>query len=150
MKQSVSREIIYIHEGESAFLNVDVDVFSRSPLDSLVAAFGKKVMVHYVGGERGRYEAHFSLWFPRHADHAIKRLAQLITKLPKPARGMWNNASKRIFNVGYQSGFRPHSFESEISTAAVAAASRVRASIMVTIYATEEKPRKRPRRPSTN
>ena len=145
MKRSASREIIYIHEGESAFLNVDVDLFSRTPLDPLVAAFGRKVMVHYVGRELRWHSAHFSLWFPRNADAAIKRLTQLITKLPKPARRLWNEAAKRVFNVGYQSGFRPHCFESEISSAAVAAASRVGAAIIVTIYATEEKPQSRRR-----
>jgi hypothetical protein len=106
-------------------------------------------MVHYVGRERRRYSAHFSLWFPRNADVAIKRLARLITKLPPPARRMWNQASKRVFNVGYQSGFRPVSFESEISSGAVTAAARLGASITVTIYAAEEKPRKRLKRRST-
>jgi hypothetical protein len=143
VKPSDSREIIYLHEGESAFLNVDVDLFSRTPLDSLVAAFGQKVMVHYVGRERRRYSAHFSLGFPRSADVAIKRLVRLITKLPIPARRIWNKATKRVFNVGYQGGLRPHSFESEISSAAVDAAARVGASITVTIYAAEQKPRKR-------
>jgi hypothetical protein len=146
VKRSASREIIYLHDDESAFLNVDVDVFSRIPLDALVAAFGQKVMVHYVGRERRRYSAHFSLWSPRHADAAIKRLAQLIVKLPKPARRLWDQASKRVFNVGYQSGYHPRSFESEISSAGVAAAASVGASITVTIYPTEQKRRKQPRR----
>jgi hypothetical protein len=141
--RSSSREITYLHEGESAFLNVDVDLFSATPLDALVAALGRKVMVHYVGRERRSYTAHFSLWFPRNADVAIKRLAQMITKLPRPGRHMWSQARKRVFNVGYQSGFRPFSFESEISSAAVTAAAGVGASITVTIYAVEQRMPKR-------
>jgi hypothetical protein len=141
VKQPDSRRTIYVRKTETAFLNVDVDVFSRTPLDALVAAFGENVMVHYVGRERRQYSAHFSLWFPRNADAAIRNLAELITKLPKPARRMWNQASKRVLNVGYQSGCRPFSFESEISSAAVAAAARLGASITVTIYPAEQKPR---------
>jgi hypothetical protein len=138
VKRFKSREIVYLCDGDSAFLNVDVDVFSRTPLDFLVAAFGGEVLVNYVGREGRRYSAHFSLYEPRNADAAIRRLAQLITKLPRPARQLWNQASKRVFNVGFQSGFRTQSLETEISSAAVEAAARLGASVTVTIYAAEE------------
>jgi len=46
------------------FLNVDLDILSRSRLEPLVAAFGKNVSVHYVGAEGSRYGAHLSLYFP--------------------------------------------------------------------------------------
>jgi hypothetical protein len=36
------------HE-ETSFLNVDLDVLSKTPLDGLVEAFGEKVDVLYVG-----------------------------------------------------------------------------------------------------
>jgi hypothetical protein len=135
VKKAMSPEIVYLRDAEGGFLNVDVDVFSRTPLDPLTAALGKQILVNYVGREGRRYSAHFSLYDPRSADVAIRRLARLIMKLPTPARRLWDQASKRVFNVGFQSGLRPHSFESEISSAAVEAAVRLRASIAVTIYA---------------
>src|SRR5262245_16622994 len=101
------------------------------PLDSLIAALGKQILVNYIGREGRRYSAHFSLYEPRSADAAIRRLARLIMNLPTPVRRLWNQASKRVFNVGFQSGLRPDSFESEISSAAVEAAAGVRASITV-------------------
>jgi hypothetical protein len=39
---------------EIHFMNVDLDVFSRSPLDPLATAFGRAVSVLYVGGEKNR------------------------------------------------------------------------------------------------
>jgi len=36
------------------FLNVDVDVWSKSDLQPLVAALGKKIFVHCVGAGRKR------------------------------------------------------------------------------------------------
>jgi hypothetical protein len=126
-------------------------MFSRTPLDSLVAALGPEASVHYVGRERRRCSAHFSLYSPRNADVAIKRLARLLMNLPRPARRLWNQASMRVFNIGYQGGFRPPSFESEISVDAVKAAARLGASITVTIYAAEQtsRPHSAPR-PRTN
>jgi hypothetical protein len=143
VKRFKSREIVYVRDGDSAFLNVDVDVISTVPLDSLVVALGQEVLINYVGRERRRYSAHFSSYDPRNADAAIRRLARLIAKLPKPARQLWNQASKRVFNVGFQGGFRPQTLETEITSAAVEAAAGLGASIAVTIYAVEDTSAKR-------
>jgi hypothetical protein len=137
VKRAASREVVYLRDDEVGFLNVDVDVFSRTPLDALTAALGKQILINYVGREGRRYSAHFSLYHPRSADAAIRRLARVIMKLPTRARRLWDQASKRVFNVGFQSGLRPHSLESEISSAAVEAAAGIRASIAVTIYAVQ-------------
>lgn len=40
------------------FLNVDLDPYSKSNLQSLVAAMGDRVLVLYVGGHKGTYRAH--------------------------------------------------------------------------------------------
>jgi len=93
MKRAISREIVYLRDDEVGFLNVDVDVFSKTPLDPLTAALGKPVLVNYVGREGRRYSAHFSLYDPSSADAAIRRLARLIMKLPTPARRLWDQAS---------------------------------------------------------
>jgi hypothetical protein len=130
--------IIYVRDGETAFLNVDLDILSTAPLEPLVTAFGKKVSVLYVGGDRRRYEAHLELAsFTRTADSVIRRFAKLVEGLPKPARRMWDQAHSRIFNIGIQSGFEPHSCEFLVSDAAVDAVARVRGSIIVTVYAAE-------------
>jgi hypothetical protein len=129
--------IVYVPERETAFLNVDVDVLSATPLERLVAALGRSVSVHYVGREGRRYGAHFALYGPRTADSAIRRLVRKIEKLPRPARKLWDTARRRVFNIGLQSGVRPHSQEFEVTGDAVEAVSRVGGSITITVYAVE-------------
>jgi hypothetical protein len=129
--------IVYVPEGETAFLNVDVDVLSTSPLERLVTALGPRISVHYVGREGRGYGAHFSLYSPRTVDSAIRKLVKKIEELPRPARNLWKTARRRVFNIGLQSGVRPYSQEFEVTSAAVEAVSNVGGSIVVTVYAAE-------------
>jgi hypothetical protein len=50
-----------VHEDETYFLNVDLDVFGRSSLEPLASAFGSKVSQLYVGPHWNHYRAHFEL-----------------------------------------------------------------------------------------
>jgi hypothetical protein len=137
-KTPAPREIIYVRDGETAFLNVDLDIVSARPLEPLVTAFGKKVFVLYVGGQGGHYQANLEVAaYIRTADSVIRRLAKLIEGLPKPARRMWDQARSKTFNIGIQSGFEPFSREFLISGAAVDAVARVGGSIVITVYAAE-------------
>lgn len=58
------RLIVYVREGETAFLNVDVDVRSRTPLDALAQGLGRQVSLHYLGRYDGHYWLHFSTYSP--------------------------------------------------------------------------------------
>jgi hypothetical protein len=137
-KPGEGREIVYVRDEETAFLNVDLDILSAAPLEPLVSAFGKRVVVLYVGGERRRYEAHLELAsLVRTADVAIRRLVHLVESLPKADRRIWNGARSRVFNIGIQAGHEPFSQEWLLSEATVDAVARVRGSIIVTVYASE-------------
>ncbi|HTC94483.1 MAG TPA: hypothetical protein VK699_13675 [Terriglobales bacterium] len=130
---------------ETHFLNVDVDVWSKFPLDQLIVALGDEVFVHYVGLEGERYGAHFSLShsFQKDADTLTRRLATLITNLPRTARKLWNNAQVRQFNIGMQSGVKPPSHKICIKKQTLEAVVRVGGSIVVTTYAAQVKSYKR-------
>jgi hypothetical protein len=121
---------------ETQFLNVDLDIYSRSHLEPLVEALKGRPFIHYVGREKGRYAAHISLSsYGQTADALIRKLGRLIKKLPKPARALWNAATSREFNLGIQSGCRPQSYEINVSKSTVALVSELNASIVVTTYA---------------
>jgi len=74
-----------IDDEETRFLNVDLDIISRVPLNAVVEAFGKMAFVLYVG-RRGRlYSAHVEMSDSGYRDNAeqlIQRLAKLVKKLP--------------------------------------------------------------------
>ena len=124
-------------DGDTAFLNVDLDIWSRSPLDSLVAGFGRRVLVLHAGKERRRYSAHLELASsgPRaSADRIINRFVDLITRLPRSARTLWNRAQIREFNVGIQAGARPFSYGTLLEPETLAGMARVNARLGFTVY----------------
>jgi hypothetical protein len=130
-----SKTIIYVTDDETTFLNVDVDVFSKSPLDALAAALAKKVSLHYIGlvGHEV-FQLHFGLYNPKTANLAIRRIVKLIESLPRSPRRLWKAAEKRVFDVGFQGGKKPHCSEFDIDEKAVAAVARVGGSLRITIY----------------
>jgi len=130
-----SKTLVYLTDDETGFLNVDVDVFSKVALEPLAAALGDRVSLHYVGrAGRGPFQLHFALYSPKNADAAIRGLVKLIQSLPSSPLRLWNNASRRVFDVGFQGGFRPHSSEFDISRESVAAVAALGGSIKVTLY----------------
>jgi hypothetical protein len=127
---------------ETQFLNVDLDIYSKSHLEPLVEALKGRPFIHYVGREKGRYAAHISLSsHGQTADALIRNLGRLIKKLPKPARALWNSATSREFNLGIQSGYKPQSHEVNVSESTVALVSELNASIVITTYAAMGRPR---------
>ena len=136
-------------EEETHFLNVDVDVWSKSSLEPLVAAFGRKVFVHYVGPEGKEYGAHFPLAnsYKKDADTLTRKLAALVARLPAAARKLWDQARAKDFNVGIQGGIEPHSHEIALKQETVSMVARVGGRIVVTTYAAQVAP---PERDETN
>ena len=132
------RVIIYRREGETAFLNVDVDVRSAKPLDPLVEALGDSVSLHYIGRQSGVYWAHFAPYSPKSAEAAVRTLAHLIRRLPRPAQRLWAGARERVFDIGIQAGYRPHSAEHLLSADAVKEVARLGGTLKITVYAVEE------------
>jgi len=120
------------------FLNVDLDVYSTSNLQSLITALGKKVFVLHAGRDKRTYSAHLELARDtKNADDAISRFCDLIAALPKAQRDLWDTAKVRDFNIGVQAGMHPHCFEIELEEVTVQAASEIHARIVFTVYAPE-------------
>jgi hypothetical protein len=129
------KTIVHITDDETAFLNVDVDVFAKYPLEPLAAGLGDDVSLHYVGrGGRGLFQLHFALYSPKNADSAIRGLAKVIGSLPRSSRRLWNNSSRRVFNLGFQGGFKPYGREFDITEEAVALIAALGGTVKVTIY----------------
>ena len=130
-----SKTIIYLEEDETAFLNVDVDVFSKSPLEPLATALANKLSVQYIGRVgRGLFQLHFAPYQAKSANSAVKRIVEVIDSLPSPPRRLWNTAQRRVFDAGFQGGRRPHCREFELDQEVVAAVARVGGSMRITIY----------------
>jgi hypothetical protein len=122
---------------ETLFLNVDVDVYSKTSLQSLVAALGRKVIVHHVGREGRIQSAHFSLasTYRDDADTLAYRLARLVTRLPPAARQSWDRARRRDFNLGIQAGIAPYSHEIALTRRTLQRVVAVGGRVVITTYA---------------
>jgi hypothetical protein len=127
---------------ETYFLNVDLDVFARSPLEPLAAAFGSKVISLYVGRDGKHFRAHFELsaYSRKNADALIADFVKLVKGLPRAARLAWNRAYRRDFNIGIQAGFTPASFEIALNAGTLRLVSSVNARVVVTVYRAERVP----------
>jgi len=136
-------------EIRTAFLNVDLDIWSRTPLERLVTAFGRQVIVLNVGEENGRWGAHLE-----HAtngsrsdvDTAIQRLVRMVERLPSDVRKVWDRAERREFNVGIQSGVTPYASEFRVEPGTLEAIARVNARLVVTVYGAATARMAKPRR----
>lgn len=131
---------------DAQFLNVDLDVYSRSDLQPLVNGFGKKVIALYVGRERRRFSAHLELarsFGKPSADSTIRAFCRLIRALPKTERELWNGAKTREFSVGVQAGEQPFACDFRIEGQTVKAVAELGAVIVLTVYGPEKAKRRK-------
>src|SRR5882724_7984074 len=90
---------------DTHFLNVDPDIYSKSNLQRLVSALGKKVSVLHVGRNKRTFCARLELnRITKDADSTIRAFCGLIESLPSAERELWNKAKIRDFNIGVQAG----------------------------------------------
>jgi hypothetical protein len=136
----------------TTLLNVDLDIWSTTPLDDLVRAFGRRVFVLYAGKKGRRYAAHLELardGASRGADALIRHFVALVRRLPPKGRALWNRAQRRDFNVGIQAAAKPYSYELPLEVSTVRAAAAVNARVVFTVYGDDSRgsqPRVRKRR----
>jgi hypothetical protein len=122
------------------FLNVDLDIFAKVPLDAIVEAFGDDVIVLHAGRRGRRYSAHVELSHSgresaQQADRVVRQLVRLVDRLPRRARRLWNQADAREFNLGIEAAARSRVFELRLHPATLEAVAKVDGRIVVTVYA---------------
>jgi hypothetical protein len=129
---------------ETTFINVDLDIWAAHDLAPLVEAIGPRVSDLWTGAaevEEGAFQTHLELaieernpWSP---DAAIRAFVGLIDGLSPSARRLWDEANVRNFDIGIQGGVTPRAFQFSLSPDTLAAASRLKASVALTVYAVD-------------
>jgi hypothetical protein len=86
------------------FINVDLEVWSRSDLSVLGKAVEPVALVLYVGKSRRKHLVAFEAKETRLSspEGTMWALFKVIRSLPPGARRAWKSAESRVFNVGYQ------------------------------------------------
>jgi len=124
------------------FLNVDLDIHSKTDLRPLVDAMGDWVLVLFAGRVKRHYEAHLELagsQLPKISHSSspewlIRKLCKLVQELPAEARNLWDAAKLRSFNIGIQGPARDTYYWSAIGSEAIRATAELDAGIGITVY----------------
>jgi hypothetical protein len=130
-------------DDETTFLNVDLDVWAACDLAPFVEALGDHVSDMFTGAaqvEEGAYQTHLELAIeerPGNPDAAIQAFAKLIDELPPAAKRLWDEANLRNFDIGIQGGVTPRAFQFSLHPDTLAAASRLKANIALTVYSVD-------------
>ena len=122
-------------DAATRFLNIDLDLWSRSSLVPLLHAFGRHIVLLHAGKDGREYRAHLELASESDSpDLLLRRFVRLVERLPRPARAVWDRAHVREFNIGIQGAAKPFSFELHLKNATVRAVAGVNARIGMTVY----------------
>jgi len=121
------------------FLNVDLVIESTAPLQELVEALREDAMAQFHGELDGSWRAVLGgrIDFPSSPEEVIQALLRAIARLPENARRLWDQASRRTFDIGFQSGHDRTPLEEQIGAETLSAVATLGAGIQVTVYAPE-------------
>ena len=86
------------------FMNVDLEIVSRSKLDEIESALSDTAHALYSGAvRRGVFLLALECnAYPKDADAAIVALCDAVDRLGTPERRIWKRALRRTFDVGYR------------------------------------------------
>ena len=137
---------------KTQFLNVDLDIVSKSDLKPLIDAMGDRIIVLYVGRVKRHYEAHLELagsplpqaGHPKSPESLVLGFCKVIRRLPPDAKKLWDDARTRSFDIGIEARGPYRYYWFALTQKAIRAALEVNAQIAVTVYG----PLKRPKAPS--
>ena len=115
------------------FINVDLDVESAGDLRLLVEAM--EPHAYSLARPPGQASFEVNEADPKDPEAVIVEFIRIVKSLPPEARRVWDGASKRVFDVGMQSGRHPSSVSCTIGVNTLREAADIDADIAITIYA---------------
>jgi len=103
-----------------------------SKLASELEAYG--LTAHVTPGDDGRFYVLCEDYNDNEPEPNIKRLLDAVDALSDESRELWSRCSKREFNVGYDCGDEPWSFNQGLSNDVLRRMSNCGASFRITLY----------------
>lgn len=121
----------------STFLNVDLDINSRSSLEPLLQELDERVAVLYSESKPRKHFAVIEvarLWRKPTADKTIAALCDLIENLSPKSRRIWKLSHQKIFNIGVELPANERATYSSISNDSLSKISSLGATLILTCY----------------
>ncbi len=117
------------------YLNVDLLINSKEDLTPIVDSFGEDVIALYNGEWGAHYRANFEIAGSHAASNEdISYFCSLVDGLEGEAKKLWDNALSKEFDIGFEPGSGPESYNTEIKPSIVKRVADIGASISLTIY----------------
>jgi hypothetical protein len=118
------------------FLNVDLEVLSKSDLSVFAKSFGsRKVSVLYCDHQGEQFLAALELVTMRRTpEQLLARFCDLLEAMPPKAAKLWREASRRTFDIGIESGRSQPALALMIPPATLARVTALGATVAVTVY----------------
>jgi hypothetical protein len=134
-------------ETAGAYLNVDLEVRSRSDISGLVRALCPPLFNLHSGTVDGAHFASFEAPGCGLApDDAIAAMVKAVRGLPRAARAVWNQADDRLFDIGVEQAKSTRPFTLPLQRSTLAAVVKLDAHVAFTLYGLPTRPR-RPKLP---
>jgi hypothetical protein len=119
----------------AVYLNVDLEIRSRSNLMPLVDALRPRLDVLNAGEARGEFRVSFEVaGVTLPPDVAIHRFARAVSDLPPSIRKLWRQARDRVFDIGVQRTAGRGAFPLALRPETVKTIARLNARIALTLY----------------
>lgn len=118
----------------TSFANIDLDIESAHDITPLVEFWGEELIVF-------RLEQDDGVWFgtfetsEETAEAIVEKYYRLVSDLTPDLRSIWDRATKKVFDFGFNAGPEPHMYQFSVSHEAISKLSSIGGSIAVTIYA---------------
>ncbi|CAN5811150.1 hypothetical protein BH11MYX2_BH11MYX2_12270 [soil metagenome] len=130
-------------EDETHLLNVDLEIWSTEKRTPMVTAMKKRGFMvltasrwiedSYLASFECRSDARGRVAIS--ADVKTRELAKAIEALPPKARKLFDNAKRRVFDIGNQGEKKTNGFQLALSSSTVKRVAALNAEIGVTVYA---------------
>jgi hypothetical protein len=131
----MARQRLETSDAAARYLNVDLEIRSRSDLAPLAKALSRRLIVLHVGKVGREYLLSLEVsGLSVHPDAIIRRFDRVISSLPPVVRTLWTRARDRVFDIGLEttSGSKP--FVLTLDPETVKTVARLNARIALTVY----------------
>ncbi len=141
--RSQDANIVASPDPTTRFLNVDLDVEGPEPLGPLTQALLPIAFALHEEDSEHEGRETYELSDPDPHTEAdpnaiIRHFCDALADLPERARRLWQNATTRDFNVGFDSGLTPHCSQWSIEADTVSKVAALGGRIVVTVYAVDQ------------
>ncbi len=119
---------------ETHYITVDLEIKSKDDLSPLVDSFGEDVILIYNGKWEDHYLAAFESIGNYDVNGNINYFLHLIDKLEGIAKELWSMSSYKIFDIGFQCGCSPFSYQLMIDPSTTESLAQHGATVGITIY----------------